>query len=131
MYSNGTASYLFRNQSTLQAQGITVDPSMPVHPCFLYESLWCILGFLILYILSKHRRFKGETALQYIIWYSLGRFFIESVRTDSLMIGQFKISQLLAALCVIAGNVVLICLSVKANKNNEPNPLANENSVLS
>jgi phosphatidylglycerol:prolipoprotein diacylglycerol transferase len=116
MYSNGTRDFLLRNQATLEAQGVTVDPTMAVHPCFLYESLWCALGLLVVYHLSRHRHFKGETTLQYIVWYSLGRFFIESVRTDSLMIGSFKISQLLALLCVISGVTALIIFNIKARK---------------
>lgn len=103
MFSNGTMAHLFSVQSSLAEQGVSVDPSMPVHPCFLYESLWCIIGFVVIHFLSKHRRFKGETLLQYVIWYGLGRFFIEGVRTDSLMVGTFRISQVLAALCVFAG----------------------------
>ncbi len=118
MYSNETFSYLSSVQSTLENQGVTVDPTLPVHPCFLYESLWCILGFILLHFSAKKRRFKGETILQYIIWYGLGRFFIEWVRTDSLMIGPFKISQLIAAGCVIIGVIALLVIRKKM-KNQE------------
>lgn len=118
MYSNETNSYLTSVQSSLQSQGITVDPTLPVHPCFLYESLWCIAGFVLLHFLSKNRRFKGETILQYIVWYGIGRFFIEGVRTDSLMIGSFRISQLIAAACVLAGlGTLLTVYYIKAKKN--------------
>lgn len=58
--------------------------SMIAHPCFLYESLWCLAGFLILHFYSKHRKFDGELFLMYIGWYGLGRFWIEGLRTDSL-----------------------------------------------
>lgn len=121
MISNGTIDYLSRPsvQSELSAQGVTVNPLMPVHPCFLYESLWCFAGFILLHFLSKHRAFKGETFLQYIVWYGLGRFFIESVRTDSLMIGSFKISQIVAALCVIGGITAIIVIKLKI-KNKTP-----------
>ena len=115
-------------QETLASQGVTVDPYSPVHPCFLYESLWCIAGFILIYFLSKKAHFKGETALHYIIWYGLGRFFIEQVRTDSLMVGPLKISQLVAAVCVLAGICLLIAFLVKTKKskpnNNKTEPLA-------
>lgn len=121
MISNGTIDYLSRPsvQSELSAQGVTVNPLMPVHPCFLYESLWCFAGFILLHFLSKHRAFKGETFLQYIVWYGLGRFLIESVRTDSLMIGSFKISQIVAALCVVGGITAIIVIKLKI-KNKTP-----------
>lgn len=80
----------------------------PVHPCFLYESLWCIIGFIILHIYSKRRKFNGEVFLMYIMWYSFGRFFIEGLRTDSLMIGNIKISQLVAVILFVAAGGLLI-----------------------
>lgn len=67
MYSEGTYAYLSGVQSTLAAQGVTVDPAMPVHPTFLYESLWCLAGFVMLTLLLKKRRFNGELFLVYII----------------------------------------------------------------
>ena len=119
MYSTRTYDYLSSVQSNLAAQGITVDPNLPVHPCFLYESLWCIAGFVLLHFLSHHRHFKGETLLQYLVWYGLGRFFIEGLRTDSLMVGSFRISQIVAAACVVVGIVLLIVLNRKAKVQNE------------
>ncbi len=116
MYSNQTYQYLTSVQTTLETQGVTVDPSLPVHPCFLYESLWCITGFVLLHFLSKRRSFKGQTLLQYVLWYGLGRFFIEWVRTDSLMIGPFKISQLIAAACVLVGSALLIFIGHKTKQ---------------
>ena len=119
MFSNGTYDNLTYVQETLAQQGVTVDPSLPVHPCFLYESLWCITGFIVIYFLSKNRKFKGETALQYIVWYGLGRFFIEAVRTDSLMVGPLKISQVLAATCVVVGLILILVFRIKAKKKKE------------
>jgi phosphatidylglycerol:prolipoprotein diacylglycerol transferase len=81
----------------------------PVHPCFLYESLWCIVGFVLLLLYSKKRKFDGELFLMYIGWYGLGRFFIEGLRTDSLYLGNIRISQLVAAICVVIA-VVLIAV---------------------
>ena len=79
-----------------------------VHPCFLYESLWNAVGLLLLHILSKktRRRFDGQYFLYYLGWYGLGRVWIEGLRTDSLYIGSLRVSQLLAAVCVVAVVVI-------------------------
>jgi phosphatidylglycerol:prolipoprotein diacylglycerol transferase len=81
--------------------GIVVDPAALVHPTFLYESLWCVAGFLLLLWRGKHRRFSGEITLLYAGWYSLGRAWIEGLRTDSLMAGSVRVSQGLAVALVV------------------------------
>ena len=78
------------------------------HPTFLYESVWNALGFLIIHKLSKNRKFDGQVALYYAIWYGMGRCIIEGLRTDSLWWGPFRVSQLLAAISCLAGLCVLI-----------------------
>lgn len=96
---------------------LKVVPNSPVHPCFFYESVLCLLGFVLLHIFTrKYRRYDGQTFILYIIWYGLARFFIEGLRTDSLTLGAggIKISQLVAALCVAVGVALLI---VFRNKN--------------
>ena len=109
MYSEGTYAYLSGVQSTLAAQGVTVDPAMPVHPTFLYESLWCLAGFVMLTLLLKKRRFNGELFLLYIIWYGLGRFWIEGLRTDALMLtANLRTSQLVALISVAVAAVLLV-----------------------
>ena len=78
------------------------------HPTFLYESVWNAVGFVALHFLSKRRQYDGQIALGYVAWYGLGRAFIEGLRTDSLYIGAFRVSQLLAAAsCVIATTVLV------------------------
>jgi phosphatidylglycerol:prolipoprotein diacylglycerol transferase len=85
-----------------------------VHPCFLYESLWCLLGFALLHFYSKKlRTFDGEMFLLFAAWYGIGRFFIEALRTDSLMLGSFRISQTIAALS--AGIAVGAFIAFKQN----------------
>ena len=82
-----------------------------VHPTFLYESLWNLIGFVILHFVSKkHRRFKGQIFVSYLGWYGLGRYFIESLRTDSLYLGRtdIRVSQLLAAICFGASLIFLL-----------------------
>lgn len=87
---------------------IDMDQFSAVHPCFLYESIWCLIGFIGLHLYFKHRKFDGEIFLLYSGWYGLGRFFIEGLRTDSLYIGQIRVSQLVAGTCVIASIVLII-----------------------
>ncbi len=95
----------------------SINPNYPVHPCFLYESLWCLAGFVLLaLVLKKWRKFDGQVFLMYIGWYGLGRFFIEGLRTDSLMIGTLRVSQALAATCVVVSVVLLIVLSSKVKR---------------
>ncbi len=95
----------------------SLSAAYPVHPCFLYESVWCLLGFVLLAIaLKKWRKFDGQIFLMYIGWYGLGRFFIEGLRTDSLMIGTLRVSQALAALCVVASIVLLIVFGSKVKR---------------
>ena len=57
----------------LAAQGVMVDPTLPVHPTFLYESIWCFVGLALLWRHMKKRRFDGELALWYAAWYGAGR----------------------------------------------------------
>lgn len=79
-----------------------------VHPTFLYESIWNFVGFIGLHFLSKKRRYDGQIALSYVAWYGLGRTFIEGLRMDSLYIGSFRVSQLVAAAtCFIAVGILL------------------------
>ena len=85
--------------------------TQPVHPTFLYESLWCLLGFVLLHILSKKAyKFHGMIFCGYMVWYGIGRFFIESLRTDSLAAGTMRISQLVSVLAVLLGAVLFFIL---------------------
>lgn len=82
---------------------------LTVHPCFLYESLACLLGFLLIHVFCrKFRRYDGQVFLLCIIWYGLLRFFVEQLRTDSLMIGNIRVSVLVAALFVVLGSLILM-----------------------
>ena len=83
------------------------------HPTFLYESLWNAAGFVLLHFLSKKRQYDGQIALGYIAWYGLGRTCIEGLRTDSLMLGDLRISQILAGVTAIAAVIVLFIMSTK------------------
>ena len=88
-------------------------------PTFYFESLWCLLGFIILLIIRRLKYIKvGATTCIYLMWYSLGRFFIEAWRTDSLMIGGFKVAQIISIILFITGLVYLIYLSRKGKYEN-------------
>ncbi len=90
---------------------LAVSPDSPVHPCFFYESMWCVLGLIVLHIFTtKFRQYDGQTFLLYLIWYGTGRFFIEALRTDSLYVPYLpiKVSQLVAVVTILAGIVLLI-----------------------
>lgn len=80
------------------------------HPTFLYESIWNLVGFILLHFYSKKRKFDGEVFCLYIIWYGLGRAWIEGLRTDSLYLFStgIRVSQLLAVLSAVAAIVVII-----------------------
>lgn len=97
-----------------------------VHPCFLYESVWCALGVLLLHIFTKKwQKYYGQVAFLYMVWYGLERFFVEGLRTDSLYlpfkIGNYepRVSQLLSLLLVVVGIVLLIIFRNKNDFNKE------------
>ena len=112
--------YLKNHVADLTRIGVAVDPAQPVHPTFLYESMWCLLGFLFIVWFTSRRRFDGELALIYLGWYGLGRFYIEGLRTDSLLLGTMRVSQVLALVCVIISVFVLTIILSKIRRANDP-----------
>ncbi|EAA0228615.1 prolipoprotein diacylglyceryl transferase [Listeria monocytogenes] len=84
-------------------------------PTFLYESLWNVLGFIVLLIIRRTKIRRGELFLGYVIWYSFGRFFIEGMRTDSLMWGDFRVSQVLSLLLIVLSIGIIIYRRMKMN----------------
>ena len=93
-----------------------VNKNLMVHPTFLYESLWNLLVFIVINLCEKYQKFNGEIFLWYVTGYGLGRFFVEGMRTDSLMLGSFRVSQVLAALCVICGTALIVFFRKKQKK---------------
>lgn len=84
--------------------------NVAVHPCFLYESIWCILGFILLHVFSlKRRKYNGQIFWLYLIWYGVERFFVEALRTDSLVVPgvNLRISQLVALFAIIVGSSMI------------------------
>lgn len=123
MSGTNIVNYLTNHQTELEAMGMSIDPNMPVHPTFLYESLWCILGFVLLHFFSKHRKFDGEVFLLYCAWYGFERFFIEGIRTDSLLVGEVRISQLIAGVSCIVALALWFVLRNRVRQNPDSMPL--------
>lgn len=101
-----------------------------VHPCFLYESLWNVVGFVLLYIHLDRRKFNGQNALLYLLWYGFGRFFIEGLRSDSLWIGGenegLRVSRVLSAVMVVAAIVLLILIPILKKRRQAAMAVAGE-----
>ena len=86
-------------------------------PTFLYESVWCLIGFMIIILIRKiSKRKTGLITMFYFLWYGLGRLFIEGIRTDSLYLGKFRVSQIVSIILIIIGIVGIIILFVKTQK---------------
>ena len=121
MYSEKTQAYL----TALVKAGtdLKVDPTKPVHPTFLYESLWCLLGFVVLYIIcKKFRKFSGQIFLCYGVWYGLERAIVEGLRTDSLYIGDtnIRVSQLLSVVLVVVCGILLTIFYIRYTLHPKP-----------
>lgn len=85
------------------------------HPTFLYESIWDVAGFIILVNIRKHLKL-GETFFLYLTWYSIGRFFIEGLRTDSLMLtSNIRVAQLVSILLILIGISLIVYRRIKYN----------------
>lgn len=90
-----------------------------VHPCFLYESLWCLLGFVLIHFISKKfQKYSGQVFYTYLVWYGFERMLVEGLRTDSLMLPfevfgmGIRVSQLLS-LCVFVTGIILLIINRK------------------
>lgn len=94
-----------------------IDGSYRV-PTFLYESAWNLVGFVLICVLRRKPRFlrQGEITFFYLIWYGIGRFVIEGMRTDSLMLAGLRVSQWLSALLIFIGLALLIFYRTKKNR---------------
>ena len=91
-----------------------LDGTLGVHPTFLYESLWNVIGFVLINLVYKKKRFDGQILLMYVTWYGFGRMFIELLRTDSLTNGNnIRVSSLLGLLSFVVGGALLLYLFIK------------------
>ncbi len=118
MTSGKIQEWIIENNSAMSSTAdiLAMDPMKPVHPCFLYESIWCLLGFAVLFLISKRRKFDGQMFLMYVGWYGIGRFFIEGMRTDSLMLGNLRVSQVLGMIAFIASVIILFIMGSKVKR---------------
>lgn len=103
------------------------------HPTFLYESLWNVMGFILINFLFRRRKYNGQVFLAYCAWYGLGRMFIEGLRTDSLYIGStgIRVSQLLGFLLFAFGTVALIVIGKKNKETTQEEFEADLRAALS
>jgi len=92
-----------------------------VHPTFLYESIVTCAIFILLTIIKNKRKFKGQITFLYLIMYSFGRMIIEGLRTDSLMLGNFRISQILSIIIFVSFTVIYVKETSKNKLNNHKN----------
>lgn len=105
----------------MHVHGMEVSPLEAVHPCFLYESIWCLLGFVILAWYSKRRKYDGQILLMYLAWYGAERSVVESIRTDSLYIGNsdLRVSQIVSIVICVASIILQIILYSKYKRDPE------------
>lgn len=129
MMSDTVADYISKNASYFNLDNVgdvkeyIAQNNLYVHPTFFYESVWCILGFLVLYlIMRKRRKFSGQIFLCYGVWYGFERMVVEGLRSDSLYIGNsgIRVSQVLSAVLMLVSLVLLITLYVKFTKHPKP-----------
>lgn len=123
MSSSKVTEYIYAHESEFLEKGISMDPALPVHPTFLYESIWCIFSFFVLYLICrKAYKFSGQLILGYGILYGLERTVVEGLRTDSLYIGStsLRVSQVLSLVLAVCCLAVMIIKLVQLKKNPVP-----------
>ena len=99
-------------------------------PTFLYESIWCLIGFIVLLFLRRYKYIKiGQITGIYFIWYGIGRFFIEGLRTDSLMLGSLKMAQLVSIIMILIGALLIIIFQKKSVFKNQYNDIKNTDKI--
>ncbi|MCR5041950.1 MAG: prolipoprotein diacylglyceryl transferase [Clostridia bacterium] len=119
MYSEKVRDYIVSNGEFFAENGITMNADKPVHPTFLYESLSCLIGFAVLYIVCRRfRLFSGQLFLLYCVWYGAERGFVEGLRTDSLYIAgtTLRVSQLISFAIAAVALVILAAVTVRYKK---------------
>lgn len=105
--------------SKIAADGLYTSPAIEVHPTFLYESLWNLIGLVIMCVFYKKKKFHGQHFAFYLVWYGAGRAVIEGLRTDSLwLFGEdtIRVSQALGIFTVVIGAVLMVCGFLKVKK---------------
>lgn len=99
-------------------------------PTFLYESLWCLIGFIIILFIRRIKYIKvGQITSFYLIWYGIGRFLIESLRTDSLMFMGLKQAQIISILMILIGIIIFIVKNRGSKLDNQYNKKGDINEI--
>lgn len=121
--TGGRIQHVINNEmqigGSMYESGLEMLWEEPVHPCFLYESIWCILGFIILALYSRHRKYDGQIFLMYLAWYGAERAVVEGLRTDSLMAGNVRISQMVSVIIFIGSVILQIIISLRVKRDPE------------
>lgn len=125
--TGGRIQYIINNEmqmgGSMYENGLEMLWEKPVHPCFLYESVWCLLGFAIFAIFAKHRKYDGQILLMYMAWYGAERAVVEGLRTDSLMIGNIRVSQMVSVIILITSIILQIIIGLRVKRDPEKFPL--------
>ena len=116
-FVNGEAHGIRTSENFFLRMGLLEGGEMLCyHPTFLYESLWNLIGAVLIIVFYKKKKFNGQITLMYLTWYGFGRMFIEGLRTDSLYIGVFRVSQVVGFLCFVLCGAALVWLLVRAHR---------------
>ncbi len=107
-------------------RGSEFPTTVYVHPTFLYESLWNVLGFILINLFYKKKKYDGQIVVMYFTWYGFGRMLIEGLRTDSLYVGSFRISQVIGFLCFFFGACFLTAMEIVLRLRKKAATAANE-----
>ena len=110
----GTLFHLLR----MSASNSNLAPVVFYHPTFFYECVWNVLGFVLINLFYKRKKYDGQVVLLYFTWYGFGRMFIEGFRSDSLLVPgtSIRISQLIGLLCALVGTALLVTFLVRKTK---------------
>ena len=107
-FDNYLESGIINEKMLLNPEMVNGKGCITVYPTFLLEGLWNLAILILIFCYRRYKKFDGELSLMYIMGYGAGRFVVESLRTDSLMAGSFKVSQLIALICFIGAFIILI-----------------------
>ena len=125
-FVNGEAHGVQTSESFFLRMGLmgAADGARPntvtyFHPTFLYESLWNLVGFVLINLFYRKKKYDGQILLMYLAWYGFGRMLIEGLRTDSLYIGVFRISQVVGFLCFVICTTLLVYFAVRNRRKDK------------
>ncbi|MBN2852341.1 MAG: prolipoprotein diacylglyceryl transferase [Clostridia bacterium] len=117
----GMTSQSISNQLTILGSfnGVQLYPDIPVHPTFLYESIWSFSVFLLLFLIRKNKKFTGQIFCLYMMLYGFGRMFIEGLRIDSLLIGSIRANQVIGFIFFLIFGIITLIISLGEKKRKD------------